>query len=266
MGAIEVALAMVVLLVPRPGLLAGVALWKIGTEMLYPMAGAPIWEWIERGGSFAAPLLLAILATRRAVSARTVPRAVGLTPATVVIALLVIAPTPMPAQEKDIPVAPAGVLDSLKRGGYVITCRHAATDHTQSDRGATRDLQRNLSPAGEDDAKAIGAAIRVLRIPIGDVRANYMYRNQETAEYAFGKMVVDSSLVRGSSLRALLVAPVPDGTNRAIVVRQGTLGDAMGSHGLRNPAEGECFVVRRLGDDTFRILGRLRVEHWSRNR
>jgi hypothetical protein len=33
--------------------------WKLGTEALRPLAGEPIWEFIERGGSYGAPLALA---------------------------------------------------------------------------------------------------------------------------------------------------------------------------------------------------------------
>ena len=47
-------------------LLIAIAVWKIGTEALFPIAGAPIWEFIERGGSYAAPLALALLPMRRA--------------------------------------------------------------------------------------------------------------------------------------------------------------------------------------------------------
>ena len=28
---------------------------KLGSELLFPLSGAPIWELVERGGSFAAP-------------------------------------------------------------------------------------------------------------------------------------------------------------------------------------------------------------------
>jgi hypothetical protein len=43
--------------------------WKLATESLYLPAGAPVWEVVERGGSYAAPLTLAILLLT--VSART---------------------------------------------------------------------------------------------------------------------------------------------------------------------------------------------------
>jgi hypothetical protein len=46
-----------------------VFVWKVGTEALRPLAGEPIWEFVERSGSYAAPL--ALLALRHScISAR----------------------------------------------------------------------------------------------------------------------------------------------------------------------------------------------------
>ena len=60
-GGLECALGFLVFLRPAPGLLVFVAAWKLGTEALRPLAGEPIWEFIERGGSYGAPLALAWL-------------------------------------------------------------------------------------------------------------------------------------------------------------------------------------------------------------
>ncbi len=60
-GWFEIALAIVVLLRPTVGLLLFVAAWKIATESLFVVAGAPVWEIVERAGSYAAPLALAAL-------------------------------------------------------------------------------------------------------------------------------------------------------------------------------------------------------------
>jgi hypothetical protein len=59
-GAFECFLALAVLARPGLGLLAFVVIWKLATEALAPMAGSPIWVFIEHGGSYAAPLALAI--------------------------------------------------------------------------------------------------------------------------------------------------------------------------------------------------------------
>ena len=64
LGGFEIGLAVLVALRPTAGLLAFVACWKLATESLFLTAGAPIWEFVERGGSYAAPAALALLLTR----------------------------------------------------------------------------------------------------------------------------------------------------------------------------------------------------------
>lgn len=63
-GWFELALAAVVAIRPVAGLLVFVAAWKLATEFLFVTAGAPIWELVERAGSYAAPLALAMLVRR----------------------------------------------------------------------------------------------------------------------------------------------------------------------------------------------------------
>lgn len=62
-GWFEIALGCAVLVWPVAGLLLFTAIWKIACELLYPISGAPFWEFVERGGSYAAPLLLLALAS-----------------------------------------------------------------------------------------------------------------------------------------------------------------------------------------------------------
>lgn len=63
-GWFELALAAAIAIRPVWGLLVFVGLWKLATESLFLVAGAPIWELVERGGSYAAPLALALLVWR----------------------------------------------------------------------------------------------------------------------------------------------------------------------------------------------------------
>ena len=66
-GWLDFALALAVLVIPNMWLLAFTAVWKVSCELLYPISGSPIWEFVERGGSYAAPLLLmTFLAMKRA--------------------------------------------------------------------------------------------------------------------------------------------------------------------------------------------------------
>jgi Histidine phosphatase superfamily (branch 1) len=87
---------------------------------------------------------------------------------------------------------PARLADRLRRGGYVLAFRHAATDFSMTD--STRDLrdcsgQRNLTAEGRRQARSIGREFRRLAIPVGRVLASPFCRTRETASLAFGRAV-----------------------------------------------------------------------------
>ena len=63
-GGVEMVVAVAALFLPVPALFIAIAAWKLGTEALFPIAGAPIWEFIERAGSYAAPIGVALLTLR----------------------------------------------------------------------------------------------------------------------------------------------------------------------------------------------------------
>ena len=60
-GWVEIALGVVVLLRPNAALLGVVVVWKVFTERLRIKAGEPSWEFVERFGSYSAPLALLII-------------------------------------------------------------------------------------------------------------------------------------------------------------------------------------------------------------
>jgi hypothetical protein len=60
-GWFECILGLIVLAAPVPPVLIFAFTWKVGSELLRPLAGEPFWEFIERGGSYAAPLALLVL-------------------------------------------------------------------------------------------------------------------------------------------------------------------------------------------------------------
>lgn len=60
-GWFEIALALAVLVRPSSPLLLCVAAWKLLTEMLFLTAGSPVWEVVERGGSYVGPIALAMV-------------------------------------------------------------------------------------------------------------------------------------------------------------------------------------------------------------
>ena len=80
---------------------------------------------------------------------------------------------------------------AMQDGGKVIYLRHAATNQNEVDTGRLDDRagQRNLSPAGIEQAKEIGRAFTALRIPVNEVLASPVYRARDTAQLAFGDRV-----------------------------------------------------------------------------
>src|SRR5688572_18193470 len=124
----------------------------------------------------------------------------------------------------------AAVLDQLRQGGYVLYLRHTSTDVGQDDAKMTsyEDCagQRNLTDKGREEARAIGAHIKRLGIPIGGVLASPFCRTMETARLAFGAAQPTQDVrggplrtddpTRYAPLRKLLSSKVPKGENRVI--------------------------------------------------
>ena len=124
----------------------------------------------------------------------------------------------------------AALVRALRAGGFTLYFRHTATDFSQSDRLAAGlgdcATQRNLSEAGRAQARAIGEAIRALRLPVGEVIASPFCRTMETGRLLFGR-AEPSTVVRGyegtnaanadyARLEALLSSPPATGTLRMI--------------------------------------------------
>ena len=60
-GIFELLLAAAIAVRPMVSVLLFTAAWKLATELLFISAGSPLWEVVERAGSYAAPLALAAL-------------------------------------------------------------------------------------------------------------------------------------------------------------------------------------------------------------
>ncbi len=178
-----------------------------------------------------------------------------------------------PSEPKGAEPSGPSVLRALREGGYILYFRHTATDFSQNDDKMTgfEDCasQRNLTDGGRADARAIGAAIRSLGIPIGEVLASPFCRTRETAELMFGRATV-STAVRGGpassegarydALRTLLGQAVPAKANLAISSHGNPFVAVAGPPYL---AEGEAAVVQPLGDRAFRIVARIKKDEWA---
>lgn len=164
--------------------------------------------------------------------------------------------------------------DQLRRGGYVIFIRHAATDFAQRDTDQQHlencQTQRNLSPQGRADAERIGAGFQLLRIPLGPVLASPFCRTRETAQLAFGRFEATRDLLSLPAARddadrqqliaafgRLLATPPPHGLNTILVGHDFSL-QAVANLSV---AEGEAAIFEPLGPNGFRLVGR--VPHYS---
>jgi phosphohistidine phosphatase SixA len=171
----------------------------------------------------------------------------------------------------------AGVLDQLRHGGYVLYLRHTSTDFSQDDAKMTSyedcASQRNLTDKGREEARAIGAHVKRLGIPIGAVLASPFCRTMETARLAFG-VAQATNEVRGGPARSddpkryaglvrLLSGALPRGQNLVISSHGNPF------HAVAGPpylAEGEIAVVRPEGDSRFSVVGRVRLKDWELTR
>ncbi|MDB5891486.1 MAG: hypothetical protein JWP47_2317 [Polaromonas sp.] len=81
-------------------------------------------------------------------------------------------------------LARSEVAISLRKGGYVIYFRHAATDFSKNDARMTSYAdcanQRLLSRAGRSSARQVGRHIARLGVPIGESFARPLCRTPET--------------------------------------------------------------------------------------
>jgi phosphohistidine phosphatase SixA len=153
---------------------------------------------------------------------------------------------------------PAELLAELRKGGYVLYFRHAATDFSQNDARmkSYEDCadQRNLIDKGRSDARAIGAAIRELRIPVERVLASPFCRTVETAQLVFGRAEKMQEVRGGPSapagseryaaLREILATPVRAGANLAVVSHGNPFYSVAGPPYL---AEGEATAGKASG-------------------
>jgi hypothetical protein len=70
-GAAEVAAAALLLVWPNRPLCLIIVAWKLFTETLFLTSGAPVWEVVERGGSYGAPLALFVVLSYGAARAQS---------------------------------------------------------------------------------------------------------------------------------------------------------------------------------------------------
>ena len=172
------------------------------------------------------------------------------------------------APEPEGPLSGERLVEALREGGLVLYLRHTATEEDVPDGVPTDpcERQRGLTEQGRTQARAIGAALEALDVPVGRVLASPFCRTVETAELAFGSAEADDALLpveAGAStaaVEALLSEEPEDGTNTVLVGHISNVRPASGA----TPEEGGTVVFRPDGDGRFRIAAEVGPGGWQR--
>lgn len=168
----------------------------------------------------------------------------------------------------------------LKAGGHVILLRHGATHSDQADSDPLNPdnvaKQRQLSPKGEEAAKAFGVAVKQIGIPIGKAITSQFNRAYQTAKLAgFDNAektadVTEGGLVvspnennrRTAALRKLASTVPAAGTSVLIVSHKPNVVDAFGKDWFE-VKEGEATILKPDGKG-YAVVARVQMDEWSR--
>jgi hypothetical protein len=163
------------------------------------------------------------------------------------------------------------VLQKLRAGGYVLYLRHTSTDFSQNDARSKSyedcENQRNLTDKGREEARALAAQLKRLRIPVGEVLASPFCRTMETGRLVFGSAqpmqevrggpVRTDDAARYDPLKKLMSTRPPAGRNTAISSHGNPFYAVFGPPYL---AEGEMAVI---DPSALAVVGRIRLEEWQ---
>jgi phosphohistidine phosphatase SixA len=168
------------------------------------------------------------------------------------------------------------MVQALQAGGYVILFQHGPSDQDQADTDPTNlancATQRNLSDAGRDQARAIGAAFRRLNIPVGAVLSSEYCRALEYSRLAFDTAVPEAGLdlndplgdAKGHNnvvLLHLVWTPPDPGANTVLVTHASNIRDGLGA-GL--PTDGEAVIFQVSAPGSSIAVSQVMPTDWSR--
>jgi broad specificity phosphatase PhoE len=170
------------------------------------------------------------------------------------------------------------VVKLLQAGGYVIVFRHGGTNRDMADTDPLNlnnvAKQRQLSERGRQQARDVGAALKTLQIPIGQVYTSQFYRAVETGRLVSGKEVTPTADVseggqvvtpiendrRTDAFRKLVATAPAPGTNTLIVSHKPNILDAFGKDWF-DVREGEASVFRPESGK-YVLVERLQASEW----
>lgn len=173
----------------------------------------------------------------------------------------------------------SALLAVLRHGGCVILMRHASAPNARPTAHAAApdnaDLERQLDGEGLADARAMGAALKRLEIPIGEVMSSPTFRARETIAAAglpspkvfeqlgdAGHSMSRSAVAAWSEwLRHTVARRPPTGSDALIVTQMPNISDAYGRIASALEAGG-ALIFRPDGHGNARLLGTMQIRDW----
>lgn len=175
----------------------------------------------------------------------------------------------------------AALVSALRHGGYVILMRHASSPRdppaaAQANPDNVRH-ERQLDAAGVSAARAFGAAIRQLRIPVAAVFCSPTYRALETVRVAqLGQpqtreqlgdaghsMQADTTGARGKWLRMQVALLPATGTDTLLVTHLPNITEAFPAD-VAGLQDGAALIFRPDGHGGARLVARIGIQEWPR--
>jgi hypothetical protein len=167
----------------------------------------------------------------------------------------------------------------LQEGGYVLLMRHAHSPSAPPDRSGADpgniNLERQLDETGRSTVRAMGEAIRRLRIPVGAVLSSPTYRALETVhvgalgsvhtftQLGDGGQDMNATAVSGAGkwLRDKVADRPKAKSNTIIVTQVPNIQTAIGKDAV-NLTDGEALVFRPNGHGGADLVARVKIEDW----
>jgi len=197
-------------------------------------------------------------------------------PSFAVVALIAVLASHVAAGDE---LSGAALLKALRAGGNTLVMRHANApaalpDDTSVDKENVKH-ERQLDDAGKNDARAIGAAVKQLHIPIAEILSSPTFRARETVKYsALGEAKIVAELdenpqgmtasdAAGSLwLKNKSAKPVKASTNVLLVTHFPNIKGAFGDDATKVDA-GEMLVVHADKKGGATIVGRIKPPDWA---
>jgi phosphohistidine phosphatase SixA len=169
------------------------------------------------------------------------------------------------------------LLDALHTGGYVIYFRHGLTVRGK-ETPDENDLsncqgQRMLSEQGIAQMQTIGEVFVAQKIPLGAVYSSPYCRCRDSARHLSGKdaeinpylawpvsITPEQQELFSINLKQMLATAPSPGNNTLLVSHTANLQAAVG---LRIKNEGDAYIFKPSGEDSFTYIGHFAPEEWQ---